>query len=136
MVVDTLAARLLRVRVLLIAEGIVVLFWWPLSHWLYPVAYHTLLGFEAGTYPDPMVKVIGTCGLLVALLLFLGARDPLRNRDLVVGVMAFSLLLAATYAYLIAKGDFPPRELVNIAFSLLTFLLLLLAYPWGSAKAR
>jgi hypothetical protein len=45
-------------------SGWLVLFWWPLSHWVYPDWYYHLLGFE--NYPhslDPaLVKIIGTLG--------------------------------------------------------------------------
>lgn len=60
-----------RVRVLkgfLGIIGVLLLFWWPLSHWFFSDWYHGLLGFAAGSYPEGMVKMIGTCGVFPVLL--------------------------------------------------------------------
>jgi hypothetical protein len=53
--------RIKTMRVFLSFNGIFLLFWWPLSHWFYPDFYHNLLGFTIGSYPDDLVKIIGTC---------------------------------------------------------------------------
>ena len=122
--------RLKIVRIFLGGTGLFLLFWWPLSHWFYPDTYHQLLGFEAGSYQDNMVKVIGTTGLVPVLLLFFSAADPVRNRHMVMILIAFSALMAMTYVYLITSGQFPVLEFTNVGLSVFTALFLTLLYPW------
>lgn len=110
--------------------GIFLLFWWPLSHWFYPDWYHRLLGFQPNTYQNNMVKIIGTLGLLPVLLLFFSAAAPVRNKHMIIVLIAFSLSLAATYLFLIASGQFPALEMVNVGLSLFSALMLSAIYPW------
>jgi hypothetical protein len=131
-VTDSTQLRLLRYYVLGLA--VFGLFWWPLSHWLYPDSYHDLLGFT-GPVDDSMVKVIGTIGVVPILGLFLIARDPLRNRDFVATLLVFYALMAATYVYLINAQDFPAGEYVNVGLLTANFVTLGLLYPWRRAAA-
>jgi len=130
---DTLRLTILRGYLLLM--GGLLIFWWPLSHWFYPDWYHTLLGFSAGTYPTALVRVIGTCGIVPVALALAVARDPLRNRDALITLMVFSLVMAATYLHLIDAGLFPHRELINVALCLFSALFMLICYPWRMLKA-
>lgn len=110
--------RLQRFRFTLLLLGIGLAFWWPISHWFYSDWYHRLLGFEPGSYPDGMVKVIGTCGIYPVLLLFVAAKDPARNRwALRLGGMGF-LAMSATFLLLVVQGTFPTAEVANVAASL------------------
>lgn len=119
----------------MLATGVFLLFWWPLSHWFYPDAYHQFLGFKPGSYQDDMVKVIGTTGMMPVLMMLFSAMDPVRNRHMVLTIIAFSVLLAATYAFLVATGQFPAAELANVAFSAGAALFLIVVYPWrGEAE--
>jgi hypothetical protein len=125
-------SRITVVRSYLVALGVFGLFWWPLSHWLYPDAYHDLLGFQ-GAVDGDLVKVIGTLGTVPILGLFLVARDPLRNRDFLAALLVFYALMAATYVYLINASGFPGREYVNVALLLVNGVALALLYPWSAA---
>lgn len=107
--------------------GLFLLFWWPLSHWFYADWYHRLLGFSV--YDVGLVRIIGTCGILPVLLLFVTAADPVRYRANLVILVVFSLLLAGTYIYLIANGLFPARELSNVILCVASALILVVLWP-------
>jgi hypothetical protein len=111
--------------------SVVMLFWWPLSHWLYPDLYHHLLGFE--NYDPAMVKVIGTLSFFAVVGMFFVARDPIRNRDFFISLMITSGLMAGTYLYLIQTGQFPMLEYINIVLLLANGLISCLLYPWKDA---
>jgi hypothetical protein len=122
--------RLIGIQWFLGLLGLLLLGWWPLSHWFFADGYHRLLGFAPGTYPPGLVRVIGTCGLLPVLLALMAARRPHRNRDAVTVLIVFSLLMALTYLHLIWTGHFPRREYFNLALSLAAGLILAFGYPW------
>jgi hypothetical protein len=134
MISERMLKRYAIVRIFLVCAGIFLLFWWPLSHWFLSDWYHGLLGFAPGSYPDGMVKIIGTCGVVPVVIMFLCAKDPARNRSYVILLMVFALLISATYLYLIARGDFPVRELLNVGLSICLFLFLMIFYPWRSEQ--
>jgi len=104
----SVSSRLRFLRGYLFLMGGLLLFWWPMSHWLYPDWYHTLLGFSPGTYSIGMVRVIGTCGVVPVILAV--ARDPLRNQDALIALTGFSILMAFTYIHLIRAGLFPTEK--------------------------
>ena len=114
--------------------AVVILFWWPLSHWLYPDLYHNLLGFER--YDPAMVRVIGTLSFFAVLGMLFVARDPLQNRDFFISLMVMSGLMAVTYLYLIQTGQFPALEYINILLLLANGLIASLLYPWREARRR
>ena len=125
-----IAHRLKVLKVFLYICCILILFWWPLSHWLYSDFYHQLMGFTPGSYQDSMVKVIGTCGFLPVMLLFFSAKDPIRNREMIVALLVMSLLLACMYFFLVFSNLFPARELISAFISLFFMLVTALLYPW------
>ena len=108
------------VSIFCLVVGVLLFFWWPLSHWFYPDLYHTLLGFQLGSYQDSMVKVIGTLGIIPVMLL--------------ITLIAFSILMAATYTYLILSGLFPFLEYINVGLLLSSALILFIIYPWNYKK--
>lgn len=114
--------------------GTFTLFWWPLSHWLYPDWYHRLFGFAS--YDDAPVKVIGTIGIVPVLGMFCTAAQPLRNRDFVLVLLVFSLAMPLTYVYLIHYRTFPEREYVNVALLLVNAAVLMFLYPWKLAVSH
>jgi hypothetical protein len=122
--------RLSVVRYFLWVEGLVLLFWWPIMHLFFSDLYHGTLGFLPGTYPQPMINVIGSCGLCIVIFSLLAARDPGRNRDIVIGLVMTAFTLAAMYAYQIGMGYFPSREVINLILSTLSGIALLWMYPW------
>jgi hypothetical protein len=122
--------RLKLTQQFLWAMGIFLLFWWPLSHWFYPDWYHRLLGFEPGSYQDNLVKIIGTLGVVPVLLIFFSAAEPGRNKHMIFVLIGFSLAMAATYLHLIASGQLPGLEIVNVTLSLFSALILTVLYPW------
>jgi len=111
--------------------AVVMLFWWPLSHWFYPNIYHSLLGFES--YNSAMVKIIGTLSFFAVLGIFFVARDPIRNRDFFISLMVMSGLMVATYFYLIQTDQFPVLEYINIILLLANCMIASLLYPWKEA---
>lgn len=124
-----------RIRILQIALltlGTLLLFWWPFSHWFYPVWYHELLGFEnpAQYAENALVKVIGTAGLFPALLLFFAAANPLRNRDMLLVLIVYGVLGAFTFLYLIQQGQFPKLEYLNVGLFFAATIFLTIFYPW------
>jgi len=121
--------KLLILRVYLWVNGIFLLFWWPLSHWFYSDFYHKLMGFKPGSYQDSLVKMIGVSGVIPVLLLFSVAKNPLKNKDSIIILITFSILLACTFLYLILKGDFPVKEYLNVGLSLFSALFLIIFYP-------
>lgn len=113
--------------------SVVMLFWWPLSHWLYPEMYHNLLGFES--YDPAMVKVIGTLSFFAVLGMFFVAQNPIRNRDFFISLMVMSGLMVVTYLYLIQTGQFPVMESFNIILLLANGIIACTLYPWrGEVK--
>lgn len=112
------------------------LVWWPLSHWLYPDPYHDLLGFAPLTTSEyAMAKVIGTLSVLPVLGMALIARDPERNRDFFVSLLVLSTLMVGTYIYLMATGDFPSGEWINVSLIGVNIALLAGLYPWQAAQS-
>lgn len=124
------ALRLRIISILLLAGGILLLFWWPLSHWFYSDFYHNLLGFKPGSYPDPMVKIIGSCGVLPVMMMLLAGLNPQKNRNIIALLVLFSLIIGMTYFYLILSAGFPEAEYWNAALCLITAFVLLIIYPW------
>lgn len=122
--------RIKALKIFLCINGVILLFWWPLSHWFYPDVYHNLLGFKIGSYPDNLVKIIGTCGFIPVLLFFFSAIDPLKNRDSIITLIIFAVLISLTYVYLIIRKGFPVLEYINVGLSVSVALFLILFYPW------
>jgi hypothetical protein len=122
--------KLQIIRVFLWINGILLIFWWPLAHWFYSDFYHQLLGFKIGSYADNMVKIIGTCGFIPVLLIIFCAINPIKNRDIVITLIIFGILLCITYIYNITINGFPMLEYFNAGFSLFSALFLILFYPW------
>jgi hypothetical protein len=112
--------------------GLFALFWWVLGHWVYPDWYHHALGFEG--YDDAFVKIIGTLTVLPVLGVFFTAANPLRNKDFVISLLVLSILMAATYVFLINTGQFPEGEYVNVALLVVNTIVLSFLYPWNLAK--
>lgn len=107
--------------------GLALLFWWPLSHWFFSEWYHQILGFTS--WNDSFVRIIGTCGLAVTALIFLAAKNPLKNSDMILILIGFALALAATYTYNILYSDFPPAEWANVAACLINAGILMILRP-------
>jgi hypothetical protein len=118
-------------QIFLIIMGLFLLFWWPLSHWFYADWYHELLGFTS--YDPGLVRIIGTSGIVPVLLIIVTATDPIRYRGNLGILILFSLLLAATYLYLILSGQFPAQELLNVALCLVSVIVILSLWPRGKA---
>jgi hypothetical protein len=130
------ALKLKILKIFLWINGAFLFFWWPLSHWFYSDFYHTFLGFKLGSYQNSLVKIIGTCGIIPVLLLLFSAKDPIKNRDSIISLITFSILLAATFSYLILKGDFPIKEYINVGFLSFSALFLIFVYPWKYEKTN
>ena len=124
--------RVALLRAYLLLLGTFTLFWWPLSHWFYPDWYHRLLGFDG--YDRSAVTIIGTIGVVPVLGMFLTAANPLRNRDFVVALLVFFVLMAGTYVFLIQTRGFPVREYVNVALLLVNTAVLGILYPWRGLR--
>ena len=89
------AKRLSLTKIYLWIAAIFLLFWSPLSHWVYPDFYHyTIFGFES--YDEALIKVIGTISFIPTLLLFFSALNPVRNRDSVKTLIIAGFLMSAT----------------------------------------
>lgn len=118
-------------RIYLYVFSVMSLFWWPLSHWLYPEAYHRLFGFQS--YALSFVRVIGTLSFFPVLGMFFVARDPIRNRDFLISLLILSGLMIATYFYLIQTDQFPVMEYTNVFLLLINGTITGLLYPWKEA---
>lgn len=112
--------------------GALAFLWWPVGHWVYPGWYHTILGFES--YASSYVKVIGTLSVLPVLGVFFAAANPLRNRDSVIVLLVGSVLMIATYIYLIDIGEFPAQEYFNVSLLAINTIMLSVLYPWKQAN--
>jgi hypothetical protein len=122
--------RLKITRIFLWVAAVFLLFTYPLSHWFYADFYHyTIFGFER--YDDALIKIIGTTAFIPTLLLFFGALNPIRNRDMVKTLIIAGFLMSATYIYLINTRGFPVLEYLNAALMFVMALSLLLIYPWN-----
>ena len=132
----TLVARLRILRSFLLLAGLLILLWWPLSHWFYPEWYHTLMGFPhpAQYTNNPLVILIGLAGFFPVLLMFFAAANPLRNRDAVKVLIIVGLLGSGVLVYLIRTRFFPSREYLNVLLYGATSICLLLLYPWNSSS--
>lgn len=76
------------------------------------------------------MKIIGTLGIVPVLLIFFSAAAPARNMHMVIVLIVFSLTMAATYLLLIGSGQLPKLEIINVALSLFSALVLSVLYPW------
>lgn len=111
--------------------GVFTLFWWPLSHWFYPDWYHQLMGFTS--YDYALVKIIGTIGVVPVLGMFFAAANPIRNRDFVLILMVFFILLSATYVFLINFHGFPKQEYFNVGLLMANTVITGILFPWRKA---
>ncbi len=114
--------------------GFFILFWWPLSHWFYPEWYHRLLGFT--DFDPSLVTIIGTTGVLAVMNIFLAAWDPIRYRATIVILIVFSILMAATYLFLIQTKGFPRLEYLNAALSIANAIVLSVLFPGSAVRCR
>ena len=114
-------------RIFLIISGVFTFFWWPMSHWFYPDWYHKLLGFTS--YDAALVKIIGTIGIFPVLCTLFAARDIRRNQDMILILIIFCVLMAATYVFLIITMNFPVLEIINVAILLISALTLGILFP-------
>jgi len=64
------------------------------------------------------------------------ARDPLRNRDALIALTGFSIVMAFTYIHLIRAGLFPHGEIFNVVLCLFSAVLMIVCYPWRMPGAR
>lgn len=126
--------RIFVLKVYLWLLGAFTLVWWPLSHWFYPDWYHQLMGFQQ--YDYSLVKIIGTIGFIPVLGPFFTAANPTRNRDFVITLLVFFVLLAGTDVYLINTRGFPVREYINVALLLVNTVVLGAIYPWEVAPNK
>lgn len=126
--------RLKLVSWYLFVFGLGLAIWWPISHWFFSDWYHSLLGFEIGSYPDNMVKMIGTSGLVPVFLMLSSSKDPKKYRSNIIIITVFGFLLAATNLYLLARGTWPIEEVFNIFLAILSSLILLILYPWREER--
>lgn len=103
-----------------------------MSHFFYPVWYHALLGFANPEQfaRNPLVTTIGFAGMMPTLLLFVSARNPVRNRDAILALIISSGLGCLTFSYLVWTGQFPAREIVNVCLFFATTILLSFFYFW------
>lgn len=124
--------RITVLRIYLFALGLFTLFWWPLSHWFYPDWYHNLLGFTS--YDYSLVKIIGTIGVVPVMGMFFAAKNPVRNRDFIISLLAFFIMMAATYVFLIHTHGFPRKEYVNVALLVVNACILGFLYPRKQSK--
>ena len=133
-----MASRIRVLRFMLFTFAFLLLLWWPLSHWVYSVWYHSFLGFENPTqYADSvLVRVIGLTGFFPVLLLFFAALNPLRNRDMIKVLIIYSVLGGFYTTYLIESGQFPAPEYLNVLLFFTTAVMLLIIYPWKQASDR
>ncbi|MCK9170618.1 MAG: hypothetical protein M0P01_09410 [Treponema sp.] len=107
---------------------------WPLSHWFYYGLYTRFLGVSAGTYQDSLIKMIGTCGVLLSMCLAVIAKEPENSRLLMKMTSTFLVLLAATFVYLIEYKDFTRMEFLNAVFFVVIAVLLPVSYKWLDRK--
>jgi hypothetical protein len=107
---------------------------WPMSHWFYYDLYTRFLGASAGTYQDSLIKMTGTCGVLLSMCLFVIAKEPENSRLLMKMTSVFLVLLAATFVYLIEYKDFMRMEFLNAAFFIVIAVLLPVSYKWIDGK--
>jgi hypothetical protein len=102
--------------------------WWPLSHWVYPTWYHDILGFS--TYDPGAVKIIGTLSLIPILMMIFAAKNPIKNKDILLILVISGFLISVTYLYLILANQFPLGEYFNVILTFSLSLILLIIYPW------
>ena len=126
----SLTLRIKILRYFFIIVGVSLFLWWPLSHWFFSDWYHTLLGFELGSYQESMVKMIGTCGFFPVLLAILSSKDPIGNKSAVVTLIISSILLGLTFLHLILTKSFPEKEYFNVVLSFSVAGFLIIMFPW------
>jgi ABC-type Fe3+ transport system permease subunit len=60
----------------------------------------------------------------------LAAMNPIRNRDLIIGLIISCFILATMYAYLVMSCNFPVREIFNLVLCVVSGVALMVIYPW------
>lgn len=104
--------------------GVIFLLAWTLTHWFFYDYYSLFLGVPPGTYQDSLIKMIGTCGVLLSMCFFVIAREPEKSELLIKMVSTFLVLLAGTFIYLVLYSDFSRAEVLNaVAFVAIAVLL-------------
>lgn len=109
--------------------ALITFFWWPVGHWVYPDLYHKILGFKS--YDLAFSRIIGTLSLAVVIMMVLAAKDPIKNKDMVIGLIITGFLMYFTYVYLILLNQVPYGEFINVALTFALPLVLTLVYPWN-----
>jgi hypothetical protein len=117
--------QLSRFQIRCAASALILLFYWPLSHWCYPDLYHRIFGFAPGTYDPDFVKIIGTMGLMPVAGFVHAAIRPAQARGFLVAFTAWCFLQSATYVDVILGGRFPKAEYFNAALIFLVGLSML-----------
>lgn len=104
--------------------GVIFILAWTLTHWFFYDYYSIFLGVPPGTYQDSLIKMIGTCGILLSMCFFVIAREPDKSVLLIKMVSLFLVLLAGTFIYLVFYSDFSKAEILNaVAFLALAIIL-------------
>jgi hypothetical protein len=107
--------KLSRFRILCAANALILLFYWPLSHWFYSDFYHRIFGFTPGSYDPDFVKVIGTMGVIPVIGFIHAAFRPVQSGGFLAAYTAWCFLQSATYVEVILHGSFPKAEYFNAA---------------------
>jgi hypothetical protein len=70
-----------------------------------------------------------------AVGMFFTAAEPLRNRDFIIVLLVFCVLMALTYVYLIRGHGFPQREYLYAALLAGNSIPLTVLYPWRATAS-
>jgi len=107
------------------ANAVLLLFYWPLSHWLYSDLYHRMFGFAPGSYDQDFVKIIGTMGMIPVLGFVYAAFRPNESRAFLFAFTRWCFLQSATFINVVVDGKFPDREFFNAGLLFLVGLSML-----------
>jgi hypothetical protein len=112
--------------------AILVFISWPMSHWLYYGLYAKFLGVPQGAYQDSLIKMIGSCGVLLSLCLLVVSKEPTTSYLLVKMISVFMILLSVTFMYLVFFSDFSRVELLNAGFFIIIAVMLPVSHRWAN----
>lgn len=115
----------------LLIMGLVLLFWWPLSHFFYSDWYHQLLGFAPASYDPVFVQIIGACGIMPVLLALFSAFDPQKNKGMILILILISLFMGVQYLIFVNTKLMPRGEYINVALCFISAIVLTVLYPGG-----
>lgn len=130
--------RLMVFRVVIYLYAIMAFIPLGIMHVFFPDQYFSMINYKAWNPNDPgqreMVELVGAFFIAQSLGAWRVGREPLRNRDLFLVLMATMVMTAVVVGYTITIGVAPQVVWFNtiLPYSIM-LIIMAFCYPWREA---